>query len=428
MKYINYIKIISTLLVVSLISSCEKKENDNIGTVEFTDQVFYMGSDTPVDVYIKTSKPVDKDTEFTYNVRGEAVQGEDYTISSEVFTMKAGTDSTYIRLIPKNNYTEDRTVRLDINGNKDFKAGDYSFSIIPISTKARYIYTFYSSFYELSGETEVRIDLDKTNYSGDTIRIPFDVTEDSKALEGEHFSFPNGKFVKIAPKKRYGKVKVLFKKKEAGKTSFTIKLMGDKDKFLGGNFITASIKILGPTLVEDLIGEWKFKEVVNLKQLHKQTIDWGGPDTDTLNMPRNYSTDSKMIFTSKGIDADVKMDFKGDLAKYFRDATITHLGEETLYFFEGWSTEFFKCSIFKISKANVLFHTEEELRPIEIGMRILEDKKTLEIAVYDFEPKDFLQTIYATFHSYAGDAFGKKKSPVGLKNNFMFKYRFTKQK
>ena len=54
-----------------------------------------------------------------------------------------------------------------------------------------------------------------------------------------------------------------------------------------------------------------------------------------------------------------------------------------------------QASMLELSQANVNFSgTNEKLRAVQVGFRLLDDKETLEVTVLDYEPTDFLYDTY----------------------------------
>lgn len=414
---------------LSLILSCEKDKGAASGkTIDFSQKVYYMDKNTPVTVSVKTSEKVEKTVTFAYRLKGNGIENEDYEVSAKEFLIEAGKDSAGIEIRPKNNYEENRSIRMELLPGNGFRIKEFGFTIIPITAKSRWVISFFTDKYFLFGETDLEIQLDKANTSGEPLEIPVKVDENSSAKEGIHFSFPKGKTCLIPSGEKRGFLKVKFLKRESGKDELELHLGVSPKNFVSGNFISAKIKIYGSTLLEDLTGKWDFEEHMNVKTLPKSLVkDWGMPASDTLEMPRKYNKNDGFEIDAEG---NFKVFMEGDLGKYFRNAELRFLGEQKLYFYDlPLYPKGAVFSIFRLSAANTTFSASAtKIESVEIGMRILPDRKTLEIAVYDFNPKDFMQTTYESFHAFCDPPFGKNGAPVGLKNYFNLLYRFRLKK
>ena len=123
-------------------------------------------------------------------------------------------------------------------------------------------------------------------------------------------------------------------------------------------------------------------------------------EEEVKNLPRNNSSADILEFK----EGKLIPHLQGDLANYFREATVTFLRERSLWLNEqsnGGRPPEVTASEMQLSAANVNFSaTSTKVRPARISFRILEDNETLEVSIYDYEPTDFLYDTYNIVKDY----------------------------
>lgn len=91
----------------------------------------------------------------------------------------------------------------------------------------------------------------------------------------------------------------------------------------------------------------------------------------------------------------MKLHVTGDMKNYFRDCELVYVCDTTVR--TGLSTRVV-YSLIEMSKVNVSFSASTvNERKAQVGFRILEDEKTLEVTVFDYAPVDFFMEIYDFF-------------------------------
>lgn len=140
-------------------------------------------------------------------------------------------------------------------------------------------------------------------------------------------------------------------------------------------------------------------------------------------LPENNLPTDILEFVDGG--AKLKVHATGDMAKYFRDCDVKFLREQQLYLYELAGIgrpPMVTASMLELSQANVNFSgTNEKLRAVQVGFRLLDDKETLEVTVLDYEPTDFLYDTYKSNADYAAEG----DFPMDF---HMVRYHFTKVK
>ena len=138
-----------------------------------------------------------------------------------------------------------------------------------------------------------------------------------------------------------------------------------------------------------MLGKWAFKEFASYEFI----VGWCEYPNDLDNMPLDNRSDDILEFVS-GEKDELKVHMTGDLRKYFRDSEVTFLGEieDEVSDLE----DIILLPYMELSNVNVTFSDNQtDIRPARVGFRVLDNGKTLEVHIVDFEPVDFLQDTYA---------------------------------
>ena len=184
-----------------------------------------------------------------------------------------------------------------------------------------------------------------------------------------------------------------FLKQENGKDELVLELDNPGEKFMLGNYGKTTIKVYGPTTVGKLFGKWAFKSCDSFEGLKK---DYEGlvSASDFTHMPTNNLLTDTLEFIA-GDENKLKLHVTGDMKNYFRDCELVYVCDTTVR--TGLSTRVV-YSLIEMSKVNVSFSASTvNERKAQVGFRILEDEKTLEVTVFDYAPVDFFMEIYDFF-------------------------------
>ena len=425
----NIIMSFTCLVLAMCFGACHDDNKEEKGPqLAFSELIYTLDAEEPLEVGIRVSEPVQANTSVKFNVRGAAVQGEEYELSADEFVIPAGESTATIIVTPKNNFESGKTIKLELYPIEGYVLGEYDFTLIEILSKGQLICSFAEENYVLPGEVEVRMDAkDATTgkyFSANTnTRVPFVVGEHSTAIEHVHYEFvdnPNKEFT-IPAKKSYGTIKIKFLKWEEGKTTLFLLVPEGSDRFLPGDVDQTEIYVKGMTTPDRLIGKWAFKELTSLDYL--SVNNWYGGPEEVEHLPEHNLPTDVLEFLDGG--AHLKVHAAGDMANYFRDCDVKFLKEHQLYLYESAGIgrpPLVTASLFELSRANVNFSSsQEKLRAVQVGFRLLEDNETLEVTVLDYEPTDFLFDTYKGCADYAQEG----EFPMDF---HMVRYHFTKVK
>lgn len=424
----NIISIICLLLSMCFVACNDDDSEEKGPQLAFSKLIYTLDAENPLEVEIQVSEPVQANTSVKFNVRGAAVQGEEYELSADEFVIPAGERTASITVTPKNNFEGGKTIKLELSPVEGYVLGEYNFTLIEVLTKGQLICAFAEENYVLPGELEVRMNAKDANtgkyFSASTdTKVPFIVGKHSTAIEHVHYEFvdnPDKMFV-IPAKKSYGTIKIKFLKWEEGKTTLFLLVPDGNDRVLPGDVDQTEIYIKGMTTPDRLVGKWAFKEVTSIEYLREN--NWYGGLDEVAHLPENNLPTDILEFVDGG--AKLKVHATGDMAKYFRDCDVKFLREQQLYLYELAGIgrpPMVTASMLELSQANVNFSgTNEKLRAVQVGFRLLDDKETLEVTVLDYEPTDFLYDTYKSNADYAAEG----DFPMDF---HMVRYHFTKVK
>ena len=420
---------IACLLLSMCFVACNDDDSEEKGPqLAFSKLIYTLDAENPLEVEIQVSEPVQANTSVKFNVRGAAVQGKEYELSADEFVIPAGERTASITVTPKNNFEGGKTIKLELSPVEGYVLGEYNFTLIEVLTKGQLICAFAEENYVLPGELEVRMNAKDANtgkyFSASTdTKVPFIVGKHSTAIEHVHYEFvdnPDKMFV-IPAKKSYGTIKIKFLKWEEGKTTLFLLVPDGNDRVLPGDVDQTEIYIKGMTTPDRLVGKWAFKEVTSIEYLREN--NWYGGLDEVAHLPENNLPTDILEFVDGG--AKLKVHATGDMAKYFRDCDVKFLREQQLYLYELAGIgrpPMVTASMLELSQANVNFSgTNEKLRAVQVGFRLLDDKETLEVTVLDYEPTDFLYDTYKSNADYAAEG----DFPMDF---HMVRYHFTKVK
>lgn len=420
---------IACLLLSMCFVACNDDDSEEKGPqLAFSKLIYTLDAENPLEVEIQVSEPVQANTSVKFNVRGAAVQGEEYELSADEFVIPAGERTASITVTPKNNFEGGKTIKLELSPVEGYVLGEYNFTLIEVLTKGQLICAFAEENYVLPGELEVRMNAKDANtgkyFSASTdTKVPFIVGKHSTAIEHVHYEFvdnPDKMFV-IPAKKSYGTIKIKFLKWEEGKTTLFLLVPDGNDRVLPGDVDQTEIYIKGMTTPDRLVGKWAFKEVTSIEYLREN--NWYGGLDEVAHLPENNLPTDILEFVDGG--AKLKVHATGDMAKYFRDCDVKFLREQQLYLYELAGIgrpPMVTASMLELSQANVNFSgTNEKLRAVQVGFRLLDDKETLEVTVLDYEHTDFLYDTYKSNADYAAEG----DFPMDF---HMVRYHFTKVK
>ena len=190
----NIISIICLLLSMCFVACNDDDSEEKGPQLAFSELIYTLDAEEPLNVEIRVSEPVPANTSVKFNIRGAAVQGEEYELSANEFVIPAGESTASITVTPKNNFEDGKTIKLELYPVDGYVLGEYNFTLIEVLTKGQLICSFQEENYVLPGEVEIRMDAKDANtgkyFSASTdTKVPFIVGEHSTAIENVHYEF-----------------------------------------------------------------------------------------------------------------------------------------------------------------------------------------------------------------------------------------------
>ena len=391
-----------TLLTYGMLS-CHDDNNDDASSLSFSRSIYILQANGALEVELRANGTVEEQTVVKFTVGGSAVRGEDYELSTDEFVLEAGEDRAKIQILPKENYNEDREIRLELEPVAGFKFGEKRVAIIPIETKEQMIISFERDWRELEDELIVKVTVagavtSKYN-SSEALSIPFVIGSGTTAEAGVHYEIENNanEFV-IKPGEDKAEIKIRYLLVEEGHDRLELALTLPDESFYFGNYNEMEIPIVGPLSMNKLAGQWAYSAFI-CQDYMEMLIGGDFPD-DLVALPSNNSaTDILEFVTEDGMDM-MKVHMTGDLRNYFRNTEI-HIGSTTEEYLWETLTDFALVTSVRCNKVNLHFSPnkikEEEAT---IGMRLVEGGDVLEIRILQYEPIEFL---YDTYEMFEGD-------------------------
>ncbi|MDE7074190.1 MAG: hypothetical protein K2O69_03965 [Odoribacter sp.] len=365
--------------------------------LSFASSDYTLSMTSPLTVEVRSSIAVETSTVVGFTVSGNAEEGKNYTLSATEFTIPAGGTSAQVVITPMENYEENMEIVLELKPVEGFELGTKT-AKIALETGEKVICSFVSEYYVLASEAVIGVELKKMDGSvyiaSEDVHLSFTVAGKSTAKLGKHFEIEGGVTEFVIPKgKMNTTVKVKFLEQEVGKDEIVLDIKNAGTRFMMGNYDEAMIKVYGPTTVGKLFGKWTFDHTnsfEDLKSEYEGMID----ASNFTNMPVNNKKTDEFEFVA-GENNMLKVRLEGDMKNYFRDCEIVYLRDTTM---RTGMSEYTTYSLMEMSNANANFSaTVVNERKTEVAFRVMEDGKTLEVTLYDYEPKEFFQEIYDYF-------------------------------
>ncbi len=391
MKKIS-IKLLGLALVLfqgAALSSCDSKDDDAPAIPEVTvTQTHYNLAQAPITVEVKASTAPATDLHIPLSVSGDAKENSDYTLSSSEFVIKAGETTGAITVSRGSAEAGDNNVTLTLNlkPGTGYTLNAVNYCEITLLGKNGYIMTFSKAEASLLSEDSYSIKLstmDNKDYRvqvEETFEIEV-VTDKSTAVEGENFSFPEGKTIKVPVKKSEGSFKVKLLKADPEKNILVVRLK-EKTGFATGSNPTMTIKVNGP---DNLSGTYAFSGIINLDlfEMYGENIELA---------PKGSAADQFTLSGSNEEGYTFTPNFSGDLKNYFGTDSrkVTSEGVQSKLFQELMG-KFVNVQVLKFPGINTKFSAKyTETRDASVGFRLIEvdGKEILEMTIDDFAPAD----------------------------------------
>lgn len=425
--------ILSMACVLSL-ASCYDKSTDVDSAPEyslsFTRAAFFLPSASSVGVIAELTKAADHDITVPVTFGGTAEEGVDYIAGKKEISIKAGqlADTLYLNSLGTVN---SRQIELELaSAPSGYEFGFYRKTVVPIAARPILTASWDKTSYELKTSVNISMTLyngsRKYTYPSATLKVPLEVDSSSTAVFGTHFDFVGSTEPELTMThtQNIATATVRLLKREAGHDKLVLRLK-ESEFFVAGTENRTTITLAGATDITKMVGTWKLTGGLSNADAIRSAANLVTSASDADNIPSNCPATDKIKFT-RNADGSLQLDVSGltgDLTKYLRNATYTMVSEQEE---ELWETNYNTPETGTVltmnaSLVNYYFSdTQIRERSANVDFRLLDNNKTLEMRIYQYEPQDFLRRCYehnATSQYRSGDL---------MKRGFTLIYKFTK--
>ena len=410
LRNINILLILVMAFPIIAISCSD--DDSSAANLSFSRSIYILPSSGSLEVELRASVPPETDLIVPVNIEGTA-ELNDYEISAKEFTIKAGETSGKLILIPKNNLTSGREIRLSINPVNGYVLGDKKIAIIPIETKERIMYSFTSSYSRVLSTVEIWVEVQgeisgKSFKALSDITFPLEIGSSSSAIIGTDFTAPTSITIPKNGRQAHFTVAIQEDAEDyAGKTA-TINLKapseGDSDLYYPGSFISYSLKLDQVKFI-DMLGKWKPVEITNEINFELYEI----PAEDMVNLPVKNSENDYLEFIHTDGNDIIIPHLTGSLKNFFcnpsgHKVTFDHIEKGLL----DWEKdEEYDAPYYIISGANKFFSSQKsEPADVIMGIDKLDDNNII-IYFHEYIPTDFFVSTYNDYdEEFDVDMFG----------------------
>lgn len=376
------------LAVTALFTACGSDEE--VQTVSF-EKASYSLTDGSVSVMLGANFTPSQALDYPVTFGGTAVKDKDYTVSAEKYVLGGVSPVNTIVVTAKNNFDSEKTITMTAGG---------ATTTIKLGKRDRMLYSFSQKTYVLGDEVEVELDLQKASdgskyVATQDMSVSIEPDASSTAVEGTHYTFES-KTATIATGKSSCTFKIKRAQYEEGKTTIVLKpVLSEEDGFVGGQFPTATVDIIG-SYVSDLMGEWTVYKVVNDKDYWANT--WFLEEKDLEKIPE-YNANDTYTFSSGDKGLVLTTNLQSGYKNYFSDESAFTIDKE-ITFRPGGNYGMSKVTVqlLKLENVNRYFSSSQvsEDKVAYVGVRNITDdngETILDLFIIDYEPKDFLFTL-----------------------------------
>ena len=335
---------------VALFASCTQEES--LPAVSFT-SALPVTADGEATFSIAVSDYTGTEAvTIPFTLGGDAVEGEDYTISAKEFVVGGANPVTEVTVTTLK-FDSGKKVTLTLNAPAGWTLGNYSVSEYALSEKLGWV-SFVDKKIGMSAKATVVVEVYDgegkalTLENGDEIAVSVD-TEKSTAVENTHFKFAGEKTISIAAGQSRG--------------TLTLELIGDAavagndlivlnvnpgEKYNLGTNAKMSISILGSDWVR-LDGEWQIAQMHTSAE-HMKTY-WGDMLTGYEYIPQYDSNPEDNVLVDMNVNDKLVFDmtsltltpyFESSFKNYFTGVSNIEPDQEYSLFFNGtdgcWNT------------------------------------------------------------------------------------------
>lgn len=399
-----------------LFVSCDPDEAANTATVSFVSPVAAW-ADGVATIEISVSGYSGDAVSIPVVFGGDAVKGTDYTLSAEAFVVGGTSPVTTITVTPTESGAE-KSVTATLSAPSGFVLGQIPMCQVEMEGFVGWA-SFASATDVLKGSLDITVGLYDNEGSSlrpetaQTVEIEVD-TENSTAVEGEHFEFADGvKGVFIDAGKMNGILTINCIKVEDGHDKIVLKIK-ESSRFYEGQTGTMTITIAGPDW-NKISGKWVMNELLTESDFFSM---WG-IDLTLDGFPEFNAEDAVTIDTENG---KFIPDFKSTFKYYFteNESNITR-GNEEEYMLD-YLTGSIILQELELDNINRYFTPDEqsEDKVALVGVRIIQDEngqELLDMYLFDYNPHGCLKEL---------DVMANPEKPVMAMSNSYFNMTFKR--
>lgn len=382
-----------TLLTI-LYTGCTDDDEGGEIALSFGRPIYFLTAYDSLAVELISTETMKENLEVPFSLSGTAIEGEDYTIPVKNFLLEAGKTIDTIWVYPKDNLTQNREIRMELQDVPGYRIYNNRVAMIPVEVKDVFSCSFLNTSYDLKNEIEVSVELQVAGksymYQNTEVHIPMEIDPASTAILGEHYEIVGGvQEFYMAPMTAYATVTLRFLKKEEGKDKVIFRVK-EGGLYEIGNNASTTITVSGPTTFADIAGTWSCNAFTS-ESLIRRLVG----DEDAANLPINFPP-TDVIHLVEGTTNTLNIDgLTGDLKNYLRNCEVTILEESPWTLYETSDMGIKDVLTVELSNANVAFSaTTINERKVIAGIRLANKGKTLELRIIEYEPTDFLTQAY----------------------------------
>lgn len=401
--------IIAFAAALAVLSACEK--TPALPVVQFDKANYILDSDTPLTVKVVSDKAMTAEVKFTTG--GDAVKGEDYTISVEDAVSFVEAYTAEIVITPLNNL-EEKIIVLELAGNEgEFTLGTNLKSTIGVTPKEKVACSFVYQAMHLTESVTVSAKLvgaqsgDKFTALGE-LKIPF--TVEGTAVEGTDYEIVGGEHFLVANiGDATAKVRINTKLTALPEVPPTLTLkLGTTDRFSIGVNGTVTVEFGNKFAETDILGKWAYSSypLHDDEEADKSTfemmIDEVG-DTWEANIPwKNTASDIIEFKTEDGVNK-LAVSGTGDIFDFLTDAEVTGIESHPYTWYYYYPERPWDSSVeISLSKVNYDFAgNSTDYKEGTIILNLSEDGTALDLVIpassYDPVKGDYFKGLRSAY-------------------------------
>lgn len=400
--------------------SCTKE----LPTISFAKSISVLMADSPLKVELTVSEATQSALTVPVMLSGSAVNGSDYTLSSDSFEFTAGSTSATIEITPKDNFEEGREIALSITAPDGYNLGANPSMVVSVENKEKISYSFSVEKADLLNTYTVTLELNGMKSGKDfsatsDMELPVLFDESSTAKLGEDFTVENdATSFKVAAGTNKGTLTLIAADKEVelgSEKSIVIKVDESKlsGRFYAGNTTSMTVTVKGILRYSQLVGTWEFVEIPALDEWEYFVEEMGD---DPALMPTHNAGYQMTFAIEDGVLKLTPGTVKGDLGNFLRACELeycaplhmasqgTQLGDYCSQEPFMWTSEEIQLTYFSLSSANRAFSSStEKLGKATVAMRF-DESGNLWFITKDYDQPPFMENWWDD--SFDPDLFG----------------------